>query len=203
MISEAVYLHYLNALLDGDKKQCTQIVQTLIGNNVGIKEVFMDLFQRSMYRIGLLWEKERCSIADEHIATKITEGLIELVSNSFTTEIKIGRLALITCIDKEYFEASGWNTIFAGSNTPEQDIIHLIKEKQPDIVGISSSFYININRLIKLVQVIKENFPTQEILVGGQALSEGHTNILSAYEKVNYITCINGLDKYITEHQNN
>lgn len=214
MISEAVYLHYLNALLDGDKKQCTQIVQTLIQNEIGIKEIFMDLFQRSMYRIGLLWEKERCSIADEHIATKITDGLIELVSNSFTTEKKIGKLALITCIDKEfhdlgarmvagYFEASAWNTIFAGSNTPEQDIIHLIKEKQPDIVGISISFYININRLIKLVQVIKEIFPAQEIIVGGQALSEGHTNILSPYEKVNYITCINGLDKYITEYQKN
>lgn len=214
MISETVYLHYLNALLDGDKKQCSQIVQKLINNNVGMKEIFMELFQRSMYRIGLLWEKERCTIADEHIATKITEGLIELVSNSFTNEKRIGKLALITCIDKEfhdlgarmvagYFEASGWNTIFAGSNTPEQDIIHIIKEKQPDIVGISIGFYININRLIKLVQVIKENFPEQEILVGGQALSEEHTGFLSVYDKVNYITCINGLEKYIAAHQNN
>ncbi len=214
MISETVYLHYLNALLDGDKKQCSQIVQKLINNNVGMKEIFMELFQRSMYRIGLLWEKERCTIADEHIATRITEGLIELVSNSFTNEKRIGKLALITCIDKEfhdlgarmvagYFEANGWNTIFAGSNTPEQDIIHLIKEKQPDIVGISIGFYININRLISLVQVINENFPAQEILIGGQALLEGHTNILSVYDKVNYITCINGLEKYIAAHQNN
>lgn len=214
MISETVYLHYLNALLDGDKKQCSQIVQKLINNNVGMKEIFMELFQRSMYRIGLLWEKERCTIADEHIATRITEGLIELVSNSFMNEKRIGKLALITCIDKEfhdlgarmvagYFEANGWNTIFAGSNTPEQDIIHIIKEKQPDIVGISIGFYININRLIKLVQVIKENFPEQEILVGGQALSEEHTGFLSVYDKVNYITCINGLEKYIAAHQNN
>ena len=214
MISEAVYLHYLNALLDGDKKQCLQIVLKLINNNVSIKDIYMELFQRSMYRIGQLWEKERCSIADEHVATNITEGLIELVSTSFANDNKIGKLVLITCIDKEfhdlgarmvagYFEANGWDTIFAGSNTPEQEIIHLIKEKQPDIVGISSSFYININRLIKLVQVIKENFPAQEILVGGQALSEGHTDILSVYDKVNYITCINGLEKYIAAHQNN
>jgi methanogenic corrinoid protein MtbC1 len=214
MISEAVYLHYLNALLDGDKKQCLQIVQNLINNDVNIKEIYLELFQRSMYRIGSLWEKERCSIADEHIATKITEGLIELVSNSFTNEKRIGKLVLITCIDKEFhelgarmvagfFEVNGWNTIFAGSNTPEQDIIRIIKEKQPDIVGISSSFYININRLIKLVQLINENFPAQEILVGGQALSEEHSGILSVYDKVSYITCINGLEKYITAHQNN
>lgn len=214
MISEAVYLHYLNALLDGDKKQCLQIVQNLVKNDVNMKEIYLELFQRSMYRIGMLWEKERCTIADEHIATKITEGLIEFVSNSFANDKRTGKLALITCIDKEfhdlgarmvagYFEASGWNTIFAGSNTPELDIIHLIKEKKPDIVGISSSFYININRLIKMVQLINENFPELEILVGGQALSEEHSNILSVYNKVTYITCINGLDRYITSHQIN
>lgn len=208
MISEAIYQHYLNALLDGDKKQCFHIVQNMITNGVSIKEIYMELLQRSMYRIGSMWEKERCTIANEHIATKITEGLIELVSNSFTDEKRIGKLALITCIDKEfhdlgarmvagYFEACGWNTIFAGSNTPEQDIIRLINEKHPDIVGISSSFYININRLIKLVQLIKENFPSQEIIVGGQALSGEHAGILSAFGKVNYITCINGLEKYI------
>jgi methanogenic corrinoid protein MtbC1 len=214
MISEAVYLHYLNALLDGDKKQCLHIVQNLISNNVSIKEIYMGLFQRSMYRIGQLWEKERCSIVDEHIATKITEGLIELVSNSFSNEEKAGKLALIACIDKEfhdlgarmvagYFEVNGWNTIFAGSNTPEQDIIRLIRERQPDVIGISSSFYINVNRLIKLVQIIKENFPAQKILVGGQALTTEHSNILSIYENVHYITCLNALEKYLAAYQYN
>jgi methanogenic corrinoid protein MtbC1 len=209
MISEAVYLHYLNALLDGDKKQCTQIVQRLVNNNVGSKEIYMELFQRSMYRIGQMWEKEKCTIADEHVATNITEGLIEFVSTFFTNENKIGKLVLITCIDKEfhdlgarivagYFSANGWDTMFVGPNTPVQEIIRLINEKHPDVVGISSSFYMNINRLIKLVQVVKEHFPDQEILVGGQALSEEHANILSVHENVFYITCLNGLDKYFS-----
>jgi len=214
MISEAVYLHYLNALLDGDKVQCTRIVQKLIKDGSDLKEIYLNLFQRSMYRIGVLWEKEKCTVADEHIATKITEGLIDLVSGNFASDKKTGKLALITCIDKEfhelgarmvagYFEVSGWNTIFAGSNIPEQDILLIIREKKPDIVGISSSFYINVNRLIKLVKIIKENFPEQEIIVGGQALSEGHSNILSAYKNVSYITCINGLEKYISEYRKN
>lgn len=214
MISEAIYLHYLNALLDGDKKQCSQIVQKLINAGIDLKDIYLSLFQRSMYRIGLLWEKERCSVADEHIATKITEGLIELVSNNFTSEKRNGKLALITCIDKEFhelgarmvaifFEASGWNTIFAGSNTPDNDIISLIKEKQPDIVGISIGFYININRLINLVQVINETFPDQEILVGGQALGEEYSVVLSEFGNVHYITCLNGLANYLTLSMNN
>ncbi|MFA7227477.1 MAG: cobalamin B12-binding domain-containing protein [Melioribacteraceae bacterium] len=207
-------MHYLTALLEGDKKQCLQIVRNLIDNNTGIKEIYMELFQRSMYRIGQMWEKERCTIADEHVATKITEGLIEYVSNSFSNGAKNDRLVLITCIDKEfhelgarmvagYFENAGWNTIFAGSNTPENDIIQLIKEKKPDLVGISSSFYINVNRLIKLVQSIRKYFPEQEILVGGQALSEEQSKILSVYDNVHYITCLNGLEKYLSGHLKN
>src|SRR3989339_253472 len=142
IIPEAVYLHYLNTLLDGDKKQCTQIVLNLIEQKVSIKAIYMELFQRSMYRIGQMWEREKCSVAGEHIATKITEALIELVSTSSLGDDENGKLALITCVDKEYhelgarmvagfLEAYGWGTIFVGSNTPQSDIIAFVREKKP------------------------------------------------------------------------
>jgi methanogenic corrinoid protein MtbC1 len=214
MLSEVVYLHYLNALLDGDKKLCMQIVTGLIDQGVSIKEIYLELFQRSMYRIGQMWEKERCSIANEHVATKITEGMIEYVAGNFSNENNIGKLALITCIDKEYhelgarmvagfLEALGWKTIFLGANIPQEEVINLIYEKKPDLVGISSSFYMNITRLLNLLNAIKENFPEQEIIVGGQSLCDGRSECLLKYSRVNYITCLNGLEKYLSAFKNN
>ncbi len=214
MLSEVVYLHYLNTLLDGDKKQCLQIVTNLIEQGITIKEIYLELFQRSMYRIGLMWEKERCSIADEHVATKITEGMIEYVAGNFSSKNKNGKLALITCLDKEYhelgarmvagfLEALGWNTIFVGANIPQEEIMNLIREKKPDMVGISNSFYMNISRLINLLDDIKEEFPEQEIVVGGQALANGRSECLIKYSNTHYITCLNGLERYLTGfHQN-
>jgi MerR family transcriptional regulator, light-induced transcriptional regulator len=210
MIPEAVYQHYLNALLDGDKKQCAQIALNLIDQKISIKEIYMELFQRSMYRIGQLWEREKCSVAGEHVATKITEGLIELVSTNSLDDDNNGKLALITCVDKEYhelgarmvagfLEAYGWRTIFIGSNTPQSDILNFVREKKPDLVGISNNFYINVIRLLKLIQAIKEEFPEQEIIVGGQALADGRSEELSQFQNVYYITCLNGLEKYLAE----
>lgn len=210
MISEAVYLHFLNSLLDGDKKQCTQIVDNLIEQNVSVKEVYLNLFQRSMYRIGQMWEKERCTIGCEHVATKIIEGLIEYVAASNLRDAAEKKLALVTCIDKEhhelgarmvtgFLEALGWNTLFVGANIPPSEIVTLIREKSPDVVGISSSFYINITRLISLIQLIRDEFPEQEIIVGGQALAEGRSECLTSFSNVHYITCLNGLEKYLTE----
>lgn len=209
MVSEAIYLHYLDSLLKGDKKQCSQIVSDLIESNVPLKEIYVQLFQRSMYRIGQMWEKERCSIADEHIATKITESLLETTTTHFLNGNHTDKLAVITCIDKEYhelgarmvagfFEVRGWNTLYLGSNTPQQTLIDLIKEKKPDVVGISNNFYINISRLLKLIEQIHNVAPDLQILVGGQALSGGQSEILSKYSNVKYIVSLDELEEFIS-----
>lgn len=209
MISEAIYLHYLDSLLKGDKKQCTQIVSSLVENNVPLKEIFVHLFQRSMYRIGQMWEKERCSIADEHIATKITESLIEITTSRFLNNNKTDKLAIITCIDKEFhelgarmvagfFEVNGWETLYLGSNTPQSSVIDLIKDRNPDLIGISNNFYINVGRLQKLIEQIHEVAPDLPILVGGQALSGGQLDILKKYPNVSYVSNLDELEKIIS-----
>lgn len=209
MISEAIYLHYLDSLLKGDKKQCTQIVSDLVNDNVPLKEIFVNLFQRSMYRIGQMWEKERCSVADEHIATKITESLIEITTSRFLKNNKTDKLAIITCIDKEFhelgarmvagfFEVNGWETLYLGSNTPQSCLIDLIKDRNPDIVGISNNFYINVGRLQKLIEQIHEVVPNLKILVGGQALSGGQSDILEKYPNVSYVSNLDELEEIIS-----
>jgi len=208
MISEAVYLHYLNSLLEGDKKQCLQIVVNLLEQKVSLKDIYLDIFQRSMYRIGQMWENERCSVATEHIATKITESLVEITSVYGPDEKRIGKSAVITCIDKEFHElgarivsgfmnALGWDTVFMGSNTPQVDIINFVREYKPDILGISNNFYINIGRLAKLIDRVKSEFPEQEILVGGQALTKVNCECFSKYENVLYIPNLNELENYL------
>lgn len=211
MISEAIYLHYLDSLLTGNKKQCVQIVNNLIENNVSMKEIYLQLFHRSMYRIGQMWEKERCTIADEHIATKITESLLEITTSNFLNGHQSGKLAIITCIDKEFheigarmvsgfFEVSGWETLYLGSNTPQSSLIELIKEKKPDVVGISNNFYINISRLLKLIEQIQQIDPELQIIVGGQALSGGQSDILNKFSNVRYIASLDELEEYISLH---
>jgi methanogenic corrinoid protein MtbC1 len=211
MISEAIYLHYLDSLLTGNKKQCVQIISNLIKNNVSMKEIYVQLFQRSMYRIGQMWEKERCTIADEHIATKITESLLEITTSNYLNGHHTDKLSIITCIDKEFheigarmvtgfFEVSGWETLYLGSNTPQSSLIELIKEKKPDVVGISNNFYINISRLLKLIEQIQSVDPELQILVGGQALSGGQSDILNKFSNVRYIATLDELEEYISLH---
>lgn len=211
MITEAVYLHYLSSLLEGNKKQCIQIVTGLIDSGTGLKEIYLKLFQRSMYRIGQMWENKRCKISDEHIATKITETLIELVSTHFSQCKNCDRTAIITCLDKEFhelgakmvagfFEAHSWNVIFTGSNIPQEEVLNVMRERKPNVIGISNSCSINIARLVKLVEAIKAEFPGQEIIVGGQAISEDRGRELFCLKNVKYISSLDSLEEYISAY---
>jgi methanogenic corrinoid protein MtbC1 len=208
MISEAVYLHYLDALLEGDKKECSRIVSDLFNEGIPSDQIYLKLFQRSMYRVGLLWEKNRICIGKEHMATKITECLVNTIFTKAKKADRIHKTVLITCVDKEfhelgakivsdYFELHGWDSVFLGANTPTDEVMTMIREKEPEVVGISINFYINVVRLVKLIEEINNNFPFQKIIVGGQAMSNGNHKVLDKFDNVDYISSFESLQNFL------
>ncbi len=214
MIPQSVYFNYLDSLMDGDKAACSKIVGQLLKENVPIKDIYDDLFQKSMYRIGHLWENQRSSIAQEHMASQITESLLSIVYAKILEVEKIGKTAVIACVDKEFhqigpkiisdfFELHGWDSYFLGSNTPRNEVITTIRDKKPQVVGISNNFYINFVRLLKLVDDIKKLFPEQEIILGGQAVSENIMDSIDKYENVRIIKSLDELHEYIISKNGN
>jgi MerR family transcriptional regulator, light-induced transcriptional regulator len=208
MIKETDYLIYFDSLLKGEKCKCIETVNRLLGEGVGIKEIYFGLLQRTMYRIGKLWEKEKVSISSEKIATDITITVIGMLYPKVAETSKNGLKIVITCIDKEFhslgprmvadiFELNGWNSVFLGPCMPCNDVIESIKEFKPDVLGISSNFYMNLPRLIDLIEKVKAEFPKQEIITGGQIFSDGGSEILKKYKNVTYVSSSKMLEKYI------
>jgi methanogenic corrinoid protein MtbC1 len=182
----------------------------MLESGVPVKEIYTDVIKRSMYRIGQLWENDRTSIAREHQATKITEIMISLIYPYILKVPKIDKKVIVTCTDKEFhelgarmvsdiFELNGWKSIYLGANTPKDELIRLIEEENPDVVAISINFYINIVRLIKEIELISEKCPDLQIVVGGQAFSNGNKELLEKYDNVKYISCLDSLEDFIKE----
>ncbi|GJQ61993.1 MAG: hypothetical protein SCALA702_10460 [Melioribacteraceae bacterium] len=208
MIKQSVYLHYLSALTDGDRLTCVSIVDNLVSEEVDIKTIYVDLLQKSMYRIGHLWEKSRASIATEHVATKITENILSMLYPVVSSSEKIGKTAVITCVDKEfhelgarmisdYLEYKGWTTYYLGANVPRIEVLNLIKEKKPDLIGISANLYVNIIRAFKFVEEIKKERPEQKIIVGGQAFTHEDAPNPHQLEECSYLGSLDELDNFI------
>ena len=137
MITDQLYEKYLSSLLEGERKACIRIVQELVDQQIDLKHLYTDLFQKSLYTVGELWETNRITVAKEHLATAITEGLLNL---DLPPESSRGRRTsgsiVISCTANEYhqvggkmvadiFEMNGWNGYFLGANTPVDQLLEV------------------------------------------------------------------------------
>ena len=178
--SEESYRRYLSGLLANEREQCRASFVQWLESNAGLRSLYEDLVRRSLYEVGDLWERGRISVATEHLATAISEGLLNLAYPRLFAQPRLGKSAIVACVANEYhqiggkmvadlFELNGWRGYFLGANTPVKDLKELIAEQQPDVVALSVSIATNQDLLISAAAEVRAAFPDMPILAGGQA----------------------------------
>lgn len=141
---DMAYRAYLAALIAGDRPPCQAEIEARLAAGTGVRELYEGLIQRSLYEVGTLWERGRVSVATEHLATAITESLLNLVYPQLFSRPQRGHSAVIACAANEYhqiggrmvadiFELNGWRGYFLGSKVPRSDLLALIAQKRPDV----------------------------------------------------------------------
>lgn len=206
MITNEIFVNYQSSLLNGSRLNCSEIVTSLIGSGVAIKELYVNLFQHSMYEVGTLWEQNKISVATEHMCTAITESMINLCYPAIFSADHIGRKAVIACTPGEYhqigarmvadyFELHGWDGYFLGSNTPPVELIRFIRQQQPDLLAISMSIFFNLSCLVELIHAVRSAFPELTIIVGGQGFRWGGADLFRSMENIHVITSLDELEQ--------
>jgi MerR family transcriptional regulator, light-induced transcriptional regulator len=109
----------------------------------------------------------------EHLLSVVYPRILEKRSPN-------GKKMVISCSVNEYhqvgaimvadiMEGLGWDVWFLGANTPVEDLLSLIQEKNPDALGLSVSIYFNMASLVRTIEVVRSHYPGLDIVVGGQA----------------------------------
>lgn len=212
MITDALYQKYLALLLNGKRKDCTRIVHQLLDQGIDIRKLYTDLFQKSLYEIGRMWEYNRISVAREHLVTAITEGLMNLIYprlfEKATADSLNERKVIISCAANEFhqiggkmvadiFELNGWDSHFLGANTPVDQMLAYIQEENPDLLGLSVSVYFNMPALKTSIEAIRSDFKNLDILVGGHAFTWGETHMIKQYNAPHYVSSLDELHTLI------
>jgi len=211
VLTELVYEEYLAALLAGDRARCTALVEELLAADVGLKDLYVHLFQRALYRVGELWERQRVSVAVEHLATAITERLLTLVQARVFSGATREHTIIIACVANEYHdlggrmvadlcELQGWRGFFLGADTPLPDLLRLIEEQRPALVGLSLSIYFNMPALLEALDAVTAAHPDLPILVGGQAFRWTGLPAAAAYPNVSLIASLNELEQRLVAY---
>jgi methanogenic corrinoid protein MtbC1 len=209
-VSESQFSRYIKSLLAGEKAPCSDVVFELLEKEIDIKDIYINVFQRSMYEIGTLWEHNKISVATEHLATVITESLLNLIYPHLFSTRRVGQKVVICCVTHEYhqiggkmvadiFEFHGWDGYFLGANTPLTALIEFVQEKQPHLVGFSLSIPDNRVHLEKVIDAIQIQFNGLDIIVGGQAFLYGVADMLEQFPDVRYISGLHELESMVIQ----
>lgn len=172
----------LEALLKGDESIATKIVIEAYVNGANTHEVIDQVFRPLMIETGLLWEKGKLDISEEHFISDVVERLISLIGVQMPSEdfkrsvILISpsgeQHVLVLKMIKEIFLEEGWRVFNLGKSIPVKNIAFLIEKEAVDLVAISITGKNNLNGAEHLISAIRnlgfDKIP--KIMVGGQAL---------------------------------
>jgi methanogenic corrinoid protein MtbC1 len=161
------------------------LVESKINLEADIKGFYQSVINPAMYEIGMLWQNDMISVAQEHLASALVQRLIsEIYLKEDKIPSKYGQ-GVITAIANEYheigtrmvadvLELEGWDIKHLGANTPIEVLVNFLEVEQPDFLGISVTMPFNVSAVEEVIKVIrsKEALERMKILVGGKVFND-------------------------------
>lgn len=171
---------YLQALLAGERHRASKLILDAAERGVPVKEIYLEVFQRTQREIGRLWQVNRISVAQEHYCTAATQLIMsQLYPYVFSGE-KTQGVFVATCIAGElheigirmvadFFEMSGWDTFYLGANTPDESVVKTLAERHAVALGISATIATHLHGVERLIRAVRAApaCAGTAILVGG------------------------------------
>jgi len=173
---------YMQSALQGNRRAALGIALELFNEGHPIQSIYTDILQRTLYEIGAQWETNRISVAEEHMATAITQFVIAQLYQRMQPAVQDCGRVVITGVQGELhqvganmvadvLEEMGWDVRFLGTNMPHAGILRVVEEHRPQLLGISATMLFNVPQVRTLIQEVRTKFgsETPRIVVGGSA----------------------------------
>ena len=173
---------FTRAILQGQRKAAVGLVMEEIEKGAPLLDIYMDVLEAAQFEVGRLWEANAISVAEEHMATAITQYVIAQLYPRIRREDAIKGRMIITGVEGEHhqigpnivadvLEASGWDVRFLGTNVPHRSVLRAIEKHNANVVGISVTMLFNVPQSIHLIDSICRAFGREQVrvVIGGSA----------------------------------
>lgn len=175
---------YHEALLRGDTETASGIVEGALAAGASPLAVQTDVIGRAMQWIGTLWEQGAISIADERIATAISERALGLCSAVSRPAAPTGPRVLVAAAEGERhalglkivadaFEAEGFDVLSLGPDVPAAALEDAVARERPEAVALGCTLSAHAGGVADAVARIRSVSADTHIVIGGAGSSAG------------------------------
>ena len=151
-------------------------------NGTSHVEIYVKVFAESLHEVGELWEMNKISVAQEHIATAITQYAIASIYPRLPSPSSRRGSMVVTGVAGELhqiganlvadaMEANGWTVQFLGTNLPHSAVLSVLEKSSVDVLCISTTILGNLTSVVNLIQTVQDKLrdQTPRIILGGSA----------------------------------
>jgi methanogenic corrinoid protein MtbC1 len=172
--------NYRALLLGGDRKQASTLILDSAASGVPVRDIYLHVFQNSLYEIGRLWQTNQITIAQEHFFTAATQMIMSQLYPYIFANQKNGLRMIAASVDSnmhdigirmvaDFFEMDGWDTYYLGGNAPSQAILQALDETSPHLLALSATISKQIPIIEQVIQGVRERDQANrvKVIVGG------------------------------------
>jgi MerR family transcriptional regulator, light-induced transcriptional regulator len=170
---------YLDSTLAGDARQALRLViEQGLGAGVSASELELRLIVPAQREIGRLWQENTITVAQEHLATSISQLVLSRLYPHLARAAANGKRVLVACVEGEmhdlgarmgadFLEVVGFDVRFLGADVSCDRLRSALDAERPDLLGLSATIHSHLPALRQAVQTARALFPTLPIVVGG------------------------------------
>lgn len=175
---------YRNAILAGDRREALRIVSDAAAINPYL-DVLAEVVAGAQREVGELWERGRITIAEEHLATAVSQFVIASAfpwADSMTPRLGFAVVCgvegdlhhLGLHIAADALEADGWEVRLLGGQLPREDAVADISARVPDLIAIGASMATHLDEVAELTRALRDQLGDDcpPVLFGGRAFDE-------------------------------
>ena len=179
--AEETLARYLAAVRAGDRRRAFTVIDEGRAAGLGVQALYLEVFQPALREIGRLWQENAISVADEHLATAITQAAMGKLYDTFSWGSEAGHTLIAACADVErheiglrmlcdLLELEGWQTTYLGATVPVESLVAMVRERRPDVVALSVALAPHLPRLRAMIDAIRAATVDRPplVLVGGR-----------------------------------
>jgi methylmalonyl-CoA mutase cobalamin-binding domain/chain len=168
------------ALATGDARGALAVVDGLIDAGVEFDDLCEEVLRPALYEIGTLWETGKIGVADEHLASSISETVLACIGAIWSAPPDAKPRVLVCATDgeghaigarmvAESFAAVDWSVRYLGASTPPDAVAGAVVDREADVLALSTTMPANLPAVAETIRLVREAAPRVWILVGGQA----------------------------------
>nr|WP_224368687.1 cobalamin-dependent protein [Hyalangium versicolor] len=174
---------YLAAQLSGDRREALRLlVDEGLLRGIPLQDIHLKIIQPAQYEIGRLWQENRISVAQEHLATAISQLALSHLYRHLPRDPSNGKVIMVACVEGEmhevgarmasdFLEMAGFDVRFLGANVPTAHLIRMLREQTPDMLALSVTMTYHLPALRSAITQVREFSSQLHIAVGGLAFN--------------------------------